>query len=907
MRARPPLVPATVAAALCVALAQAAPLPVPRDPPMLRDQAAPPVAPRDAIRREATSVPMRCGAAIDALPEAVSDWVSRAAFEPLPTTHTRDIEGIAVLEDDGTFFYTNSGGQPHVDIASVARAYARTHHDVPDQIAIYLASGLDHWMGSPGALAACWVLRNDILGIGLSTYDLTGVLGVPQPLSALLTMNGLHRYPADPDAPLGGPGETFTTMDVLAHEFAHRWVSYTYVDSAGTASPALLGRDRQHWGFFFDSDSSYMEGCDWVQVAPDSFVTTGVSATFGALDQYLMGVRSRAEMDSLMVVNDPHDVQPPGIYIPTSIPAVGVTCDGRATRWSVDDIERVHGARVPASQAGPDTARVAFVLVVARGAAATPADLAELGLIRSRFPGTIAAATLGRMRVDTRTVPRAGAVTIAHDPLPDTEDAFAPRAVGARVAIGEGARPHTLDAASVTLHWRDDSLAAEQTLSMTPMTADSFAAWLPPAPASTRRWYRITASSDSAATPGWPVDAASASSPTHSFAVGPDGTPPWIVHTPVRAQGASRVPQSLLAIASDGTGVDSVWGEVRLDGGPIQTTPGVRTGRDSFVVTIGGGRPEGSRLDYRLVARDRAQSPNLAYSDIAWDTLRVIDDWIEDFENPTPWFTFNVLYSWRTLWHVAERDTLGGPGGGRFAWHSGTRDGTPYPPHVDGALYSPLLASVPPGTLLRFEHRLDVEERDATRAWDGARVEVSVANGPWQVAMPVGGYTHTQSGSGQPFAAGSPCWSGTRGWGESVVDLSPYSPGPARVRFRMTGDDFVGGDGWWVDRVRVEFPGGAVLDAPSIADAPLLLGPAWPQPASRELHQALHLPRDGRVEWMLHDLQGRRVAALSRTSLAAGRHTLTAPLPAALASGLYYASLAVDGRTRGTAKVVLLH
>ena len=74
----------------------------------------------------------------------------------------------------------------------------------------------------------------------------------------------------------------------------------------------------------------------------------------------------------------------------------------------------------------------------------------------------------------------------------------------------------------------------------------------------------------------------------------------------------------------------------------------------------------------------------------------------------------------------------------------------------------------------------------------------------------------------------------------------------------------------------------------------------------RELHQALHLPRAARVEWTLHDLQGRRVAALGRSMLPAGRHTLTAPLAATLASGLYYARVAVDGTPRGTSRVVVL-
>lgn len=903
MRARPPFVHALLALMLS-SPAHAAPLPAPRPLP-----GPPPGSPSEARGLSVSALraraPVRgCATDLDAMPGEAATLVARESLEPLPTTHTRDRDGLSVLEDDGTFFYTNSGGQPHVDIASVARAYARTHADTPDQIAIYLASGLDHWLGSPGALAASWLVRNDIQGIGLGLYDLTAVLGLWPRLSAIMTMNGLHRYPEDPDAPIGGPGDTFSTMDVLAHEFGHRWLAYTFLDSAGTESAALLGRDFQHWGFFFDSDSSYMEGCDWTAVTADSFRTTGVSSTFGLLDQYLMGVRSREEMDSLLVLNDPSDLSPPGIYIPTSIPQLGVSCDARPTRWTVDDIERLNGPRVPASGAGGDTVRVAFILVTSRGSAASEADLAKLGVIRDRFASTIGSSTLGRMAVESRPDPLAGPIVIAHDPLRDTEDGSSPRAVRAAIRIGAGARPHQVDASSVMLHWRADGLGPEQSLPMASVAPDSFEALLPPAPGAARMEYRITAASDSAARPGWPQP--SGASPDYSYAIGPDLTPPAIRHTPVAAQGRTRLPQALLARATDGTGVDSVWAEVRVNGGPTLTTPGTRAGRDSFVVSLGGGQAEGSRLAYRILARDRAQAPQVGYSNAAWDTLLVIDDWNEEFENPSPWFTYNVLYSWRTLWHVARRDSADLSARDEFAWHSGSEDGTPYPPHVDGALYSPMVPELPPGSRLRFLHRYDLEARDATRAWDGARVEISVSNGPWQVVMPLGGYSHVQSGGGQPFASGSPCWSGTSPWRETEADLSPFAPGPVRLRFRMTADNFVGGEGWWVDRVRIEFPGGATLPVPPQTDVALALGPAWPHPASSVIHQAVRLPDGARIRWTLHDLQGRHVATLGDRALPAGTHTLQAALPSRLASGVYFARLEVAGEDRGVSRVAVL-
>ena len=384
-----------------------------------------------------------CGTNLDAVAEQIAAHAERLDDSPQPTPHSRDADGIAVLEDDGTFFYANSGGRLLLDIAAATRAFYRTHGDDYDFIAFYLASGNNQWLGSPGALAAAWPIRNDTQGVGLPQFDYGAAFGSAARLQVPMTMNGLQRYPADPDAPIGGPGDTFTTMDVLAHEFGHRWLAYTFVDSAGTTSPALLGRDYQHWGFFFDADSSYMEGCDWTIVRPDSFVTSGVSATYGALDQYLMGLRTHAEMDSFFTVNAPTDFNPPGTYIPISNPQVGVGCRGRATWWTLANVEAVNGVRVPDGSVAPHRWRIAFALIVPRGTDASAADLAKLGVIRTRFPRTIIESTGGRGSVDVSLDSHAGSVMIAHTPLPCGVTVYvAGRAVDVVVIVATGLQPN---------------------------------------------------------------------------------------------------------------------------------------------------------------------------------------------------------------------------------------------------------------------------------------------------------------------------------------------------------------------------------------------------------------------------------------------------------------------------------
>lgn len=374
----PRLVLPVALAAACLP-AFAAPLPWPhvsRGAGRGFDPAAPPVAgPLAAIPSQAD--PGACGTRLESSFELAVRRAGESLAAPQPTPHSADTAGIAVLEDDGTFFYTDKGSHNVLDVAAMTQAFYRTHDDSVEFLAVYLASGLDQWLGSPTALAAAWVVRNNTDGIGLSRFDLGASFGSPSRLETVMTMNGLHRYPEDPDEV--PPGDTFNAVGFLAHEFGHRWLAYTWLDSAGTPAPSLLGRDRQHWNFFFDSDSSFMEGCDWTRVGGDSFVTTGATTTWGALDQYLMGLRPRSEVESLLVVNEPSGMNPPGDYVPWSIPGVGIGCHGRATLWTLDDLERLNGPRLPASAQSPHAWRVAFVLVVPRGTDATAADLAKLG------------------------------------------------------------------------------------------------------------------------------------------------------------------------------------------------------------------------------------------------------------------------------------------------------------------------------------------------------------------------------------------------------------------------------------------------------------------------------------------------------------------------------------------------
>jgi len=77
-------------------------------------------------------------------------------------------------------------------------------------------------------------------------------------------------------------------------------------------------------------------------------------------------------------------------------------------------------------------------------------------------------------------------------------------------------------------------------------------------------------------------------------------------------------------------------------------------------------------------------------------------------------------------------------------------------------------------------------------------------------------------------------------------------------------------------------------------------------PATRTLRQSLRLPHAAAVEWSLYDLAGRRVAVLEQGTLAAGSRELAAELPRALAGGLYFSRVRVDGRALGARRVAIV-
>ena len=863
------------------------------------------LAPLRASASAASPIERACGTDLEALPSRYAEAATRQAalaLTPLPTPHSTDVGEIAVLEDDGTFFFPDQDGNPNLDVASVGRAFYRTHGDDYDQLIVWLSSGLTDWLGSATSLAACWPTRNPVAGLGLDLVDYNAALGLPPRVQAVLTMNGLQKYPSNLTTQVVGL-PYYVTEDVMAHEFGHEWLAYCLVQKPSGPSHDLLGRAFQHWSFFFDSDGSVMEGPDWVRQGPDTFSSLPPIARYGPLDQYLMGVRGKNEIDSLIVLSDTATFTPPdprGPYVPYSDPNTSLTVHGPYEEFAIGDVEAANGPRVPDVTSAPHALRVAFALVVPRGSDATAGDLAKLDMIRAAFPDTVQSYSGGRMNLDVTLDSHPGSLRLDHVPLGDIESSPTPRPVTLHVNVVPAGIPTHVDPSGTTLQWRVLPDTTWTTVTMYPAGGDSFPSTVPATASGQTLQYRFHAKGDQ---PGVAADLPQSGQPPFTYHTGPDHTPPLITYWPQPTQALERLPQSLLARVDDNlgpAGLDAVWCEFSIDGGAVQTVPAVSAGGDSFVVSVGSGAVRGSSIAYRFAARDRAAAANVGYSNASFDTLRVGYDVVDEFWNPAPWTHANVLANHRDEWHLVDRDAFPAGSG---AWHCGG-DGLPYGPYQDAVLTGPLVSGIVPGSWLTFEHRFDLEQATPEIANDAARVEIEVgSSGTWLVAEPESAYTHAQVSQGPSFAE---CWSGTRNdWHQERIDLTPYAPGPVRVRFHMNTDLFVGGGGWWIDQVHFHFPQQSTAGAgPPVAA--LALGACWPNPADRALRQALQLPHTASVEWSLYDLAGRRVAVLHDGPLAPGSRELSADLPRALPGGLYFSRVRVDGRALGAKRVAIV-
>lgn len=279
-----------------------------------------------------------------------------------------------------------------LDTVAVARKFYRTHADTFDQLIVWTDLTVVN-----DAFAYETTIANEIRGLGIDVYDLSSGFGSGGRLRSLAIMDWLGKYPDDPSQRFLGEG---STLAVLAHEVAHRWLAFFDVrNHRGEISDELLGRGMAHWSFFLDTDASVMEGNDISDLAGGSFRTVGAMSGYSRLDLYAMGLVGESEVPTFFYVESPMNVSPSRER--ESAPTLNVTFNGTRRDVLIQDIVAANGPRVPSTAEATRLHTQAFIYVVGAGRTAGADQIDKLDRIRRQWEQFFAQATGGRMRVAT--------------------------------------------------------------------------------------------------------------------------------------------------------------------------------------------------------------------------------------------------------------------------------------------------------------------------------------------------------------------------------------------------------------------------------------------------------------------------------------------------------------------------
>lgn len=236
-------------------------------------------------------------------------------------------------------------------------------------------------------------LANDVRGIGYVHHDPREVFDdTPEHrLEGIAFLNDWPYWQAHP-AELEG---------AFNHELGHRFGARVRALVDGQSSTALLGRDLEHWSYFFSTSGSPLEGNVWVRRGPGYVSDTPLyPARFSPLDLYLMGAVPPAMVPAERLLLETRATgadcagesispsSPPQTCAPLELPAA-------STLVSIEDVIAVEGPRDPAATSTPRSMDV-LILMVESGDAelGIPECDAMQAALRARLAG-FSAATSG--------------------------------------------------------------------------------------------------------------------------------------------------------------------------------------------------------------------------------------------------------------------------------------------------------------------------------------------------------------------------------------------------------------------------------------------------------------------------------------------------------------------------------
>ena len=303
------------------------------------------------------------------LPSVAVDWSATAA---------------SVVDEAGILaeVFTSS---TTIDEFAAFHKFFRTQDDAYDSVILFNDIGLE---ASQFSLAHAYTVRNQVTGIGKKVFDAGPYFGSPRRTGSFVNMGPISAYPDNPLAPIPYRPDS-SLLTVLAHEVGHRFLANAIFKDpeSGHFNPTTLGRQLNHWSFYFNTDASVLEGNairDHGPAAKPRFETFAASQTFSALDKYLMGFFDPEEVTPSFLVENPSFSSSAAR---SRSPEVGVKFNGVRKEIRIEDIVAAHGERRPGTSVSQRHFRYAFVLVVEQGTAPSPDTLRRLERLRRLWRG----------------------------------------------------------------------------------------------------------------------------------------------------------------------------------------------------------------------------------------------------------------------------------------------------------------------------------------------------------------------------------------------------------------------------------------------------------------------------------------------------------------------------------------
>jgi hypothetical protein len=337
-----------------------------------------------------------------AMPDDVDGTPARADFTLVQQVDHPNLAVIAAEEG-----WTESPEGLAIDTDAWPRQVRPFYRLYPDDyVSVVLFTDGIPFSAGPFAL----VLKNDIRGIGLEyrfdapigTVDGSGDAGSGGTLETTAFMEGksyedqLKR--ALPDTHWAG-----TYLDILASEFAHRWLVLFRLP--WEEHPDVLRAAGNHWSWTVGLDAaSPLSAIAPTSILPltdngdGSFtatVATGPDA-YASLDLYAMGLLPKTEVPDFYWVRNPRPAAPP-----STLALETFTFSGERVDVRMADLVAALGERMPSYGDAPRSFRQAFVLVVPPGESPSPESLEWLDELRRDWEGHFSTATRGLGSVDT--------------------------------------------------------------------------------------------------------------------------------------------------------------------------------------------------------------------------------------------------------------------------------------------------------------------------------------------------------------------------------------------------------------------------------------------------------------------------------------------------------------------------